>query len=108
MRQLLLGAALLALFGSAVARGDTLATLDASQVATQNLDSCFDKNFIPGQEKSNDGGASKKRLLDACASEWDAASQACQANTGNPVKDCRKQAGSLADAYLALKGTGVK
>lgn len=107
MRQLLLGAALLTLIGSAVARGDPLATLDASQVAAQNLDACFDRNFTPGEQKAK-GGAGKKQLLDACASEWDAASQACQANTGNPVQDCRKQTSSLADAYLALKGTGVK
>lgn len=108
MRQLILGAALLALTGPAAAHGDTLATLDASQVATQDLDACFDRNFVPGEQKSGDGGASKRRLLDACAAEWDVASQACHANTGNPVADCRKQTGSLADAYLALKGTGVK
>ena len=108
MRQLILAAAVLAAGAPTVARGDTLATLNASQVATGNLDACFDRNFQPGRDKANDHGVSKRRLLDACSTEWDTAAQACHANTGNPLKDCRSQTGQLADDYLNLKSASIR
>ncbi len=89
------------------ARGDTLATLNASQVATGNLDACFDRNFQPGRDKAGDQGVSKRRLLGVCSSEWDAAAQACHVNSGNPIKDCRTQTGQLADDYLNVKSASI-
>ena len=108
MRHLILFTALAALAISAPARGDTLDTLNASQIATRQLDLCFDQNFKPGQDKSNDKGASRQRLLASCSTQWQAATEACHANTGNPMADCRKQTSALADDYLSLKGAGVQ
>ena len=105
MRTLILAAALV-MGGNVAGRADTLATLNASQIATGKLDSCFDSNFEPGNDKPG-SEASKNRLLRACTAEWDAAAEACHINTGNPIKDCRKQTGSLAEAYLNLKGAGL-
>ena len=108
MRQLILVAALLGAGAPVAARADTLATLNASQVATGNLDACFDRNFQPGRDKANDHGVSKQRLLRTCSAEWDAAAQACHVNTGNPIKDCRIQTGQLADDYLSLKSASIR
>ena len=108
MRQLILLAVLLGASGSVAARGDTLATLNASQVATGNLDSCFDRNFQPGRDKASDHGISKQRLLDVCSAEWNVAAQACHINSGNPIKDCRTQTGQLADDYLSLKSASIR
>lgn len=106
MRHLILASMVIA--GATVAaRADTLTTLDASQVASQQLDACFERSFEPGRDKAGDK-ASKQRLLDACSAEWDTAAAACHANTGNPLPACRKQAGSLADDYLGLKGAGLQ
>ena len=105
MRKLILAAALV-IGGTFAAEADTLATLNASQIATGKLDSCFDSNFQPGRDKPG-SDASKNRLLRACAAEWDEAAEACHVNTGNPIKDCRKQTGSLAEDYLNLKGAGL-
>ena len=108
MRQLTLVAALLGASGPIIARGDTLATLNASQVATGNLDACFDRNFQPGRDKANDHGLSKRRLLGVCSAEWDAAAQACHNNSGDPIRDCRTQTGQLADDYLNLKSASIR
>lgn len=108
MRQLILCAALAVTCVSGGVRADTLDTLNASQVATRQLDACFDQNFRPGQDKSTDKGASKRRLLDACSAQWDTASETCHANSGKPLQDCRKQTGALADDYLSLKDAGVQ
>ncbi len=108
MRQLILCAALAVASMSGGARADTLDTLNAVQVATRQLDVCFDQNFEPGRDKSSDKGLSKRRLLDACSTQWDTASQACHVNSGKPLQDCRKQTGALADDYLSLKDAGVQ
>ena len=108
MRQVILMAVGLATSALTVARADTLATLNASQVATGNLDSCFDRNFQPGRDKASDHGVSKQRLLSVCSAEWDAAAQACHVNSGNPLKDCRNQTGQLADDYLNLKSVNIR
>lgn len=106
MRQLLLVTVLLAGCGSAAARGDTLQTLGASQLAAQKLNACFEQNYQPGTDKAD--SASHKRLLAACATEWDAAADACHEATGNPTAACRKQTGNLADDFLGLKGAGLQ
>ena len=108
MRRLILVALVLALGQPVVARGDTLATLNAFQVATGHLNACLDRNFRPGRDKANDNGVSRRRLLNACATEWDTAAQACHVNSGNPIKDCRSQTGQLADDYLSLKSVNIR
>ncbi len=108
MRQVILVALVLALGPPGVAHGDTLATLNAFQVATGNLNACLDRNFQPGRDKANDNGVSRQRLLNACATEWDTAAQACHVNSGNPIKDCKNQTGQLADDYLNLKSVNIR
>ena len=108
MRQLILVPLVLAASLPVIARGDTLATLNAFQVATGNLNACLDRNFQPGRDKADDHGVSRQRLLGACASEWDAAAQACHVNSGNPIKACRSQTGQLADDYLNLKSVNIR
>ena len=108
MRRLILLAVLLGTSGLVGARGDTLATLNASQVATGNFDSCLDRNFQPGRDKAGDHGVSKQRLLDACSAEWSVAAQACHINSGSPIKECRTQTGQLVDDYLNLKSASIR
>ena len=108
MRELILGAVLLLAATTGAARADTLATLDASQVAAQRLTGCFDRNFTPGADKPVDSPAAQKRLLATCATDWQAAAEACHTATGNPLKDCRQKTGKLADDYLGLKGAGIQ
>ena len=107
MRRLVLMAMVAAAGASVGARGDTLRTLDASQVATGKLDACLDRNFTPGQDRPDPHRLSARRLLEACSSEWDAAAQACHVNTGNPIGECRTQTGALADDYLNLKSAEI-
>ena len=91
-----------------IAEADTLATLDASQVAAQRLNACFDRNFKPGADRPVDSKAAQKRLLVSCQSDWDAAAQACHVATGNPMDKCRTRTGKMADDYLGLKGNGIQ
>ena len=107
MRELIIGAVML-LSAAAAARADTLDTLDAAQVAAQRLNACFDRNFTPGADKPVDSPAAQKRLLAACATDWQAAAEACRTATGNPLKDCRRKTGKLADDYLGLQGAGIQ
>ncbi len=101
-------AVLITLLAAAVpARADTLTTLDASQVAAQRLDACFDRNFQPGG-KPVDSPAAQQRLLAACGSDWQAATQACHAATGSAVEACRKKTAKLADDYLGIKAGGIQ
>ena len=104
MRPLLLALLLI----PASAGADTLATLDAYQVATQRLDACFDRNFKPGADKPVDSKAAQGRLLAACQSDWEAATQACHTATGDPIEGCRTKTGKLADDFLGLKGGGIQ
>ncbi len=103
------GAVMLILLATAVpARADTLATLDASQVAAQRLNACFDRNFAPGSTKPVDSPAASQRLLAECRSDWQAAAAACHTATGNPLESCRQKTGKLADDFLGLKGGGIQ
>ena len=104
MRLLLLAAFLIPTSAGA----DTLATLDASQVAAQRLNGCFDRNFRPGADKQVDSPAAQKRLLASCQPDWEAATQACHAATGNPIENCRTKTAKLADDFLGLKGGGIQ
>ena len=104
MRLLLLAALLI----PTVAETDTLATLDASQVAAQRLNACFDRNFKPGADKPVDSKAAQNRLLASCQSDWEAATQACHVATGNPIESCRTKTGKMADDFLGLKGNGIQ
>jgi hypothetical protein len=107
MRPLFLCTVLVIMSGSVAARGDSINTLNASQLAAQHLDDCLDHNFTPDRDKS-DKASSKKRLLDQCTAERDAAAEACHANTGSPLTECRKQADARADALLNLKDASVQ
>ena len=104
MRLLLLAALLI----PASAGADTLATLDASQVAAQRLNACFDRNFKPGADKPVDSQAAQKRLLASCQSDWQVATQACHVATGNPIESCRTKTAKMADDFLGLKGGGIQ
>ena len=108
MRQLILVALLLGPGLPGIARGATLATLNAFQVATGKLNACLDRNFVPGRDRASDNGISRQRLLNACAAEWNTAAQACHVNSGNPIKECRSQTGQLADDYLNLKSVNIR
>ncbi len=107
MRPPLQGAILVMLFSGAAARADTLATLDASQVAAQRLNACFDRNFQPGQTPV-DSPAAQHRLLAACERDWQVAAQACHAATGDTIAACRKKTAKLADDYLGIKAGGIQ
>lgn len=108
MRSLFICTVLVIATGSVAARGDSIGTLNASQLAAQHLDDCLDHNFTPDRDKSNNKASSKKRLLDRCAAERDTAAAACHDNTGSPLKECRTQADARADAFLNLKDAGVQ
>ena len=110
MRRPILGAVLLlaAAAATAPARADTLATLDAYQVASQRLNACFDRSFTPGSGTPTDSPAARRRLLASCDSDWQSAAQACHVATGNPVEACRRRTAKLADDYLGLKGSGIQ
>ncbi len=107
MRPSLPGAIAIMVLAVAVARADTLATLDASQVAAQRLNACFDRHFQPGQAPV-DSPAAQHRLLAACDSDWQSAAQACHAATGDTVPACRKKTAKLADDYLGIKAGGIQ
>jgi len=108
MRSLFLCTVLVIMSGSVAARGDSINTLNASQLAAQQLDDCLDHNFTPDRDKPDNKASSKKRLLDQCSAERNAAAEACHANTGSPLTECRKQADARADALLNLKDAGVQ
>ena len=107
MRTPLPGVIAITFLAVAVARADTLATLDASQVAAQRLNACFDRDFQPDQ-RSVDSPDARQRLLAACDSDWQAAASACHAATGETVAACRKKTAKLADDYLGIKAGGIQ